>query len=502
MRAADAQAIARVGEDALMQNAGRCIAECIRALTGPETPIVAFAGPGNNGGDAFAALAELSPTYECTIAADLAGRRSEARAAAEARAATAGVAMRPLPADENEARALLDDAVGVDGLFGTGARLPLPENYRHLARALDARKGPVVAIDIPSGVDALTGAAGEDAVRATVTVTLAAVKPGLLLEPAREYAGELWCGRIGIDDATLAAQPREFATLDDEAFLRLLPHRASDTQKYAAGAPLIIAGSAQFPGAAVLCARGAARAGAGYVTVATPSSAQNLLRMHLVEQVVVELTDEASPEAIAEELVEISRRNGAVAIGPGLGLDDRTGQIFTRFLTANQLPIVVDASGLFHLSKRLDLLAGKPCVVTPHAGEFARLSGRGTIAPGTRLDRIREFVDDTGITTLLKGSDTLIYDGNGPVHINPTGTSALATAGTGDVLTGIIATLLAQGLAPVDAARAAAYWHGLAGQRAQKKRRIGVVAGDVAEVLGEALPRVTGTSKSALVRVG
>ena len=130
------------------------------------------------------------------------------------------------------------------------------------------------------------------------------------------------------------------------------------------------------------------------------------------------------------------------------------GQIFTRFLTANQLPIVVDASGLFHLSKRLDLLAGKPCVVTPHAGEFARLSGRGTIAPGTRVDRIREFVDDTGITTLLKGSDTLIYDGTGPVHINPTGTSALATAGTGDVLTGIIATLLAQGLAPVDAARA------------------------------------------------
>ena len=229
--------------------------------------------------------------------------------------------------------------------------------YRHLARALDARKGPVVAIDIPSGVDALTGAAGADAVRATVTVTLAAVKPGLLLEPAREYVGELWCGRIGIDDATLAAQPREFATLDDEAFLQLLPHRAPDTQKYAAGAPLIIAGSAQFPGAAVLCARGAARAGAGYVTVATPSAAQNLLRMHLVEQVVVELADEATPEAIAEELVEISKRNGAVAIGPGLGLDDRMGQIFTRFLTANQLPIVVDASGLFHLSKRLDLLA-------------------------------------------------------------------------------------------------------------------------------------------------
>ena len=125
--------------------------------------------------------------------------------------------------------------------------------------------------------------------------------------------------------------------------------------------------------------------------------------------------------------------------------------------------------------------------MTPHAGEFARLSGGGTIAPGTRVERIREFVDRTGITTLLKGSDTLIYDGT-TVHINPTGTNALATAGTGDVLSGIIATLLAQGLAPVDAARAGAYWHGLAGQRAAEKRRVGVIASDVANALGEALP--------------
>ncbi len=488
MRTADAQAIGRLGEDALMHNAGRCIAQRLRAMAGPETPIVAFAGPGNNGGDAFAALAELAPAYECTVAADLAAPRSAARAAAEARAATAGVRVRPLPRGDREARELLNDAIGVDGLFGTGARLPLPDSYRHLARALDARAGPVLAIDVPSGVDGLTGAVGNDVVRANVTVTLAAAKPGLLLEPAREYVGELWCGRIGIDDATLAAQPREFTALDDETFLQLLPRRASDTEKRSAGAPLIIAGSAQFPGAAVLCAYGAARAGAGYVTIATPSSAANALRAHLVEQVVVELSDEATPQAVVEELVEISKRNGAVAIGPGLGLDDRTGDIFARFLEANELPIVVDASGLFHLSKRLELLRGKRCVVTPHAGEFARLSGGGTVAPGTRVQRIREFVDRTGLTTLLKGSDTLIYDGNGPVHINPTGTNALATAGTGDVLTGIIATLLAQGLAPVDAARAGAYWHGLAGRRAEANRHVGVIAGDIPEVLGAAIP--------------
>jgi ADP-dependent NAD(P)H-hydrate dehydratase / NAD(P)H-hydrate epimerase len=488
MRAADAEGIARKGEDTLMRLAGFRIAERVRSVASPQTPVVAFAGPGNNGGDAFSALAELAPAYECTVAADPVTRRSEARTAAEARATAAGVHVAPLPGDEDEARRMLSGSIAVDGLFGTGARLPLPESYRHLARALDARERPVVAIDIPSGVDALTGAVAADAVRASLTMTLAAVKPGLLLEPAREYVGELWCGQIGIDDTILAGQPREFAVLDDADFLKLLPRRASDTEKRAAGAPLVIAGSAQFPGAAVLCALGAARAGAGYVTVATPTSAASTLRTHLIEQVVVELSDSAPTESVVEELLDISKRNGSVAIGPGLGLDQRTGEIFAKFLEANTLPTVIDASGLFHLSKRLDLLRAKACVVTPHAGEFARLSGKGTVAPGTRVERIREFVDRTGITTLLKGSDTLIYDGKGPVHINPTGTNALATAGTGDVLTGIIATLLAQGLSTVDAARAGAYWHGLAGRRAAKERHVGVIARDVAHSLGYALP--------------
>jgi hydroxyethylthiazole kinase-like uncharacterized protein yjeF len=405
----------------------------------------------------------------------------------QSRARERGVGIVPFPSDEHSARALLDGAIGVDGLFGTGARLPLPNDVTHVTRALDARERTVVAIDIPSGVDALTGAVSTDAVRATVTVTLAAAKPGLLLEPAREYAGELWSVPIGIDDATLRAAAQTFAALDDDAFLKLLPHRAASTDKRGAGAPLIVAGSAQFPGAAVLCARSAARAGAGYVTVATSSSAASVLRNHLVEQVVVSLDDAKPPEAVAQELLDISRHNGAVALGPGLGLDDRTGRIVGLFLQSNRLPVVVDASGLFHLSKRLELLRDKPCVVTPHAGEFARLSGRGTISEGARVERIREFVDRTGITTLLKGTDTLIYDGT-TVHINTTGTNALATAGSGDVLTGIIATLLAQGLAPVDAARAGAFWHGLAGQAAARTRRIGVVAGDVIESLGVALP--------------
>lgn len=485
MRAADAAAAA--GEDALMREAGRQIAQTLRERNAGVTRIVAFAGPGNNGGDAFAALAELGTEFERVIHAAPIANPSSARAAAMEHARASGVSIRSLPETEDAAHAALERAIAVDALFGTGARLPMPEIYRGLARALDARRRPVLAIDIPSGIDALTGATSDDAVRASVTVTLAAAKPGLYLDPAREFTGELWLAPIGIGDDVLSAQPRTFAALDDAAFLQLLPVRAPAADKRSAGAPLVIAGSAQFPGAAVLCARAAARAGAGYVTVAAPHAVANLLRAHLLEQVVVELSDDAPPESIVENLLEIAQRNGSVAIGPGLGLDARTGAVVTGFLERNTLPAVVDASALFHLAKKLDVLQGKAAVVTPHAGEFARLSGKGTVREGERVDRLREFVDRTGITTLLKGRDTIVYDGT-TMHLNATGTDALATAGSGDVLTGIIATLASQGLPVVDAARAGAYWHGLAGQTAEELRSVGVVAGDVIDAFAEALP--------------
>jgi NAD(P)H-hydrate epimerase len=344
----------------------------------------------------------------------------------------------------------------------------------------------VLAIDIPSGVDALTGAVPGEAVRASATIALAAMKPGLLFEPARAYCGELWIAGIGIDDATLGAHAHTYATLDDDAFLDLLPHRSPDADKRSAGAPLIIAGSAQFPGAAVLCTRAAARAGAGYVTVATAPDAAPVLRAHLTEQVAVTFAN-SDAQTAATDLLDIAKRNTAVGIGPGLALDEWTGAMIRSFVERCSLPMVIDASALFHFAKHLDLLRGKACVLTPHEGEFARLSGLGTVAPGSRVQRLREFTARTGITTLLKGPATLIDDGT-IVHINPTGTSALATAGTGDVLTGIIATLLSQGLSPVDAACAGAYWHGLTARCCARERSVGVIAGDLPEALASALP--------------
>jgi len=490
MRAADRAAMESIGESALMQHAGARIASVAPAYA-REGTVVAFAGPGNNGGDAFAACASLRAgraQRTCVIYANEESRTSAARKAAEKDATEAGVERRPLPKNAAEAKRALEQAgLALDGLFGTSSRLPIGNPYRAIIAALNASGVPTLAIDIPSGIDALSGATDEETVRARATVALAALKPGLLLDPARSFVGDLMLADIGITDEQLAAQAQGFASLDDDDFCALLPTRAATADKRAAGAPLIIAGSQQFPGAAVLCARGAARAGAGYVTVATTSRAAPIVRAHLIEQVVTEIADHAEVQDAIDGLLDTAKHCSAIGIGPGLGLDGRTGEIVRGFLQRTELPFVADASALFHFAKHMEILQTPRAVITPHAGEFARLSGKGTVPDDERVARLRDFAKRTKCTTLLKGRTTLISDGT-TLHLNLTGTSALATAGTGDVLTGIIATLLSQGLSPIDAARAGAYWHGLAGLRCAQNRARGVVAGDLPDVLAEAIP--------------
>ena len=498
MRDADAKASERVGDVTLMRAAGERIADVAKRYASGSR-IVAFAGPGNNGGDAFAALALLDG-YERVIYAQKAVRPSAARRDSEERAQAAGVQVRPFPESEKAAR----EATGgcgliIIGLVGTGARLPLPDSFAPIVAAVNDAAVPVLAIDIPPGVDGERGIVVEPAVCAQATVTLGALKPGLLLTPGRSHTGDLWLGEIAMPRDVLLAQPRTFSALDDAGFLKLLPNRALASDKRSAGAPLIIAGSEQFPGAAVLASMSAARAGAGYVTVVTAQNAAPALRTHLIEQVVVTIDQQSPVDTVVENIMDVTSRCSSIGVGPGLALDERTGEIVREVVRRTNLPIVGDASALFHFAKNLEMLRNKPIVLTPHAGEFARLSGKGTVKDSERVDRLREFVDRTGITTLLKGESTLIYDG-ATVHVNTTGTSALATAGTGDVLTGIIATLLAQGLSPVDAARAGAYWHGLAGKHAASVRTRGVIARDVYESLAAALPKPDSEDR-ALVRV-
>ena len=482
MKAIDAAAVARDGEIALMQAAGAAIARLIDRCARGGGPLVAIAGPGNNGGDAYAALAAYTGPRAKIVYGDPDAGGSVARRDARDRALAAGAQERAFPPDPAEMRRA---ALVLDGILGANARLPLDARSAELVRTIAASGAPVLALDVPTGIDPTTGAAGDDIVRAAATIALGRPKLGCFAGRGREATGALWCATIGMrdDDARGVGDPPA-EVLEPAAFAALLPQRPRDADKRSAGAPLIVAGSTQFPGAAVLCAWGASRAGAGYVTVAAPEGAAAALRAHLVEQVVVTY-DERDPERAARTILDLGGRCTSIAIGPGLGLSEAFGTIVNAVIAESTLPVVADASALYHLAKRLPAYRDKPLVLTPHAGEFARLSGKGTIAPGTELARLRAFVDEYGIVTLLKGATTLI-GARDVTHLNPTGTSALATAGTGDVLTGAIATLLAQGLAPVDAARAGAYWHGRAGHVALAHRHRGVVARDVADALGEA----------------
>ncbi len=495
MRAIDAAAVARDGEVALMRAAGESIAQLIDRYARGDGPVVAIAGNGNNGGDAYAALAAYGGARTCIAYGDPSASGSAARRDARERAKIAGVEERAFPP---EPAVLRDAALVLDGILGVNARLPLDARGAELVAVIAASGAPVLALDVPTGIDPTTGANGGHVVRASATVALGRPKLGCVLDAGRDATGELWCAPIGMldDDADGIDDPRT-EVLTPAEFAALLPARPDEADKRSAGAPLVVAGSTQFPGAAVLCAWGAARAGAGYVTVAAPAGAADALRAQLVEQVVVTY-DERDPEHALRTILDLTNRCTSIAIGPGLGLSDAFGTIVNGVLGATELPVVADASALYHLAKRLPEYRDKQLVLTPHAGEFARLSGKGTIAPGQRLARLRAFVDEHGIVTLLKGRATLI-GARDATHVNPTGTSALATAGTGDVLTGAIATLLAQGLAPVDAARAGAYWHGRAGQIALAHRHRGVIARDVADALGEA--SLAGNQNGRMIRI-
>ena len=483
MHAIDAAAVARDGEVALMRAAGEAIASLIDRYARDDGPVIGIAGRGNNGGDAYAALASYAGARRRVVYGDPAVEGSAARRDARERARIAGVEMRPFPCD---AGALRGASLVLDGVLGANARLPLDAHGAALVSAMNDCGAPVLAIDVPTGLEPTTGETRDDAVvHAVATIALGRPKRGCFLERGRAASGAIWCAPIGMrdDDAPLDVAGTPSYVLDAPEFASLLPRRDDDADKRSAGAPLIVAGSTQFPGAAVLCAWGAARAGAGYVTVAAPRGAADALRAHLVEQVVVTY-DDTDPDAAVRTILDLTNRCDSIGIGPGLGLSDAFGTIVNGVLSGTSLPVVADASALYHLAKKLPAYRAKPIVITPHAGEFARISGKGTIAPGQRLARLRAFVDEHGITTLLKGRTTLIASRDA-THVNPTGSSALATAGTGDVLTGMIATLLGQGLTPVDAARAGAYWHGRAGRLAAQRRPRGVMAHDVADALGE-----------------
>jgi hydroxyethylthiazole kinase-like uncharacterized protein yjeF len=361
----------------------------------------------------------------------------------------------------------------VDGLLGIGGRGGLRDPFASLAAAAERARqagATVVAVDLPSGIDADTGGVDGPAVRADVTVTFGALKPGLLIDPGAGHAGTVDLVDIGLRPY-LKDEPAARAPQRDD-IRELLPRPGADSDKYRRGVLGLLAGSDRFTGAVLLATGGAVHGGAGMVRVVTADVAAVLVRQAWPEAVVTVHPDAVQPENGGWDLPGSVGRVQAWVAGPGMGTDEIAAARLAAILRTD-LPVLVDADGLTILSQHQGLLPrassnGAPTLITPHAGELGRLLGTDPASvQARRLEHARRAAGQLGVTVLLKGSTTVIASPDaGPVLVNPTGTPWLATAGSGDVLSGLSGALLAQGLTPAQAGLAGAYLHGLAGRLA------------------------------------
>lgn len=450
VRAAERELMARLPEGALMQRAAAGLAAVCAGLLARRrrvygSRVVLLVGPGDNGGDALYAGARLARRGAGVTAVAMDPERMHPGGLAALRAA-GGRVERDVPRRAD---------LVLDGLLGIGGRGGL----RPAAAALVERipQGvPVVAVDLPSGVDADTGEVAGPAVTADVTVTFGAYKPGLLIDPGASRAGAVHLVDIGLE-----LPSPEVEALQHADVAGLLPVPTASSDKYRRGVVGIVAGSGQYPGAAVLAVAGALRGGAGAVRYVGPAAEAVLARY---------------PETL------IGRgRVQAWVVGPGLG-EGRAGEVAD--LLAGDVPVLVDADGLRGLDVGVLRARTAPTLLTPHAGEAAALLGtsRESVEAG-RLGAVRGLAQRYGAAVLLKGSTTLVASGGvAAVRVNPTGTAWLATAGSGDVLSGLAGSLLAGGLSGADAGAVAAYLHGLAARRAGGP----LLAQQVAEALPEA----------------
>ncbi|MFJ3509918.1 NAD(P)H-hydrate dehydratase [Streptomyces luteogriseus] len=467
VRNAERELMARLPEGALMQRAAAGLAAACADLLGRVygSRVVLLVGSGDNGGDALYAGARLARRGAGVTAVLLAPERAHAAGLAALRRAGGRVA------GAGDGETLVEGAdLVVDGIVGIGGKGGLRPEAVPLAAAAGSSRGAVVAVDLPSGVDADTGEVHGHAVRADLTVTFGTHKPGLLIDPAREYAGSVRLVDIGLEPP---AEP-ELEALQHDDVARLLPVPGAESDKYRRGVVGIAAGSARYPGAAVLAVSGALRGGAGAVRYVGPAGDAVIARF---------------PETlVSDQGPKHAGRVQAWVVGPGAGDDAAT----VAEVLAADVPVLIDADGLRLADAEVVRGRRAPTLMTPHAGEAAALLGvERAEVEGGRLAAVRELARRYGATVLLKGSTTLVADsGGGAVRVNPTGTGWLATAGSGDVLSGLGGSLLAAGLSAVDAASAGAYLHGLAGRLAADGAPVG--AHDVADAVPEAWRNVLG----------
>jgi ADP-dependent NAD(P)H-hydrate dehydratase / NAD(P)H-hydrate epimerase len=517
VRAAEQALMAKLPDGTLMQRAAAALASVCASLLGEVygARVVVLAGSGDNGGDALYAAARLADRGAAVIAIAAGAKLHEAAAAellarggrltaasndspiGDDRAAVAGSAASDHRAADHRtaghqvaaaARGAIASAdLIIDGLTGIGGHGGLREPAATLAALAAAARDEgalVVAVDLPSGIDADTGQVSGAAVQADVTVTFGTLKPGLLIDPGASLAGPAELIDIGLEE--YLAEPTAIS-LQAADVAAILPRPAAESDKYRRGVLGLVAGSDQYTGAAILSCGGAIHGGAGMVRFVSAAVAVDVVRQHWPEAVLTTY----DPDRPGQSL-ETAGRVQAWAVGPGIGTGPQAEALLAAAL-ASDVPVLVDADGLTVLAAHRDLLGrAAPVLITPHAGELARLlSADRADIEARRLHYARAAAAELGVTVLLKGSTTVIAepDSHQPVLVNSTGTPWLATAGSGDVLSGLAGSLLAQGVDAPQAAAAAAYLHGMAGRLAARDAPIG--ASDLLGAIPAAIRVVT-----------
>lgn len=467
----------------LMERAGRAVADAVSRRARPGQAILVLCGPGNNGGDGFVAarlLRERGFAVTLALSVDRAAMKGDAGAMARA---WTGEVMPISSAGPERA------AVVIDALFGAGLDRPLTGEVAALAHRVNASEASVIAVDVPSGLSGETGRADGPVIEADETVTFFRLKPGHLLHPGRGLCGVVTLADIGITaEAAFGDGALEARTFRNAPGLwhAAWPNHAVDTHKYKRGAVLVLAGGLAGVGAPRLGARAALRIGAGLVTIACRPEA---LAAHAARGPDA-LIQRAVASAADIEILLAEKRLGAVLVGPALGLDEAAREAVLAALHSD-VPAVFDADALTLLAAETTSInswitrRGAACVLTPHEGEFERLfaSSPDVMTAPSKLERARRASAATGAVVVLKGPDSIIAAPGGKAAINTTGSPALATAGSGDVLAGLIAGLLAQGMPAFQAACAAVWLHGKAAERLGR----GLIADDLPEAILPAL---------------
>ncbi len=489
----------------LMERAGLSVAQKVRELF-EKKKIIVLAGGGNNGGDGIAAARNLHNWgWNVKVLLMLREDKLSPECLTQYRMAKqtgVSVEFRKEVSDRD-----LHGAIVIDALLGTGINKAVTSPMTDVIRFLNESSAKVISVDVPSGISSDTGQLMGEAVRADITVTFGLPKIGHMLFPGADYTGSLFIEDIGFPEVLLNNERLTTETLEQDAISMLIPDRPRYSHKGDYGHILIVASSKGKTGAAVMAAEACLRSGAGLVTIGVPETLAEIFQARAKEEMILPLPDtgKGTLSAKATERVKdfLTHKADVLAIGPGITVCDDTFNLVVSLLETSTVPMVLDADALNVIGGRKEIFrkVKAPVVLTPHTGEMARLLGpaggkasrerdENDIRKRVEADRIgiaRTYTRETGVTLVLKGVPTIIADPEGRILVNTTGNPGMATAGAGDVLTGMIAGLLGLGINPLEASSAAVYLHGLAGDIATRTRGMhSLIASDIIGAIGDA----------------